>query len=324
MKKETYYQTSFISHHSNVLKPKKLKLQLLIRSIFMLTLFLLPAMALAIAQPRPVRIMIQLEEAVSDNDCAPFCKDNMIKNPALDAIHKQLQVNKIQKIGSGRATGKHIYVVELGENENIDEVIASYKKTGVVMRAEADHMGYGGGHQMLNETSVIPDDEFFGRQWSLQNDGSFTLSPAVAGRDIKMPDAWNIETGDPDLIIAILDSGINTLEADIKDRLWRNPGEQVNGEPTNNGVDDDGNGYIDDHLGWNFTVNNNKLADGSGHGSNIAGIIGAQANNGIGYTGINWNSKIMVLKAIDDKLLPVGIRGGLMRSIMLLTMVLTS
>ena len=246
--------------------------------------------------------MLQLRQEVKSNDCHPFCKNNMIGNSAIDDIHKQVQVNKIKKITAGRATGKYIYVVELGKNENVEEVMIRYEQTGQIIHAEIDHQGYAGGKQIYTQSTAVPDDPFFNRQWSLQNDGSFSLSPATEGSDIEMPAAWEIETGDPELIIAILDSGVNTNEPDINERLWRNPGEQVDGETINNELDDDENGYVDDHVGWDFANNDNGVADGSGHGSNIAGIIGAHANNEIGYTGINWYSKLMNLKALDDEL----------------------
>jgi len=306
MKGKNYHQTSIITNRRAIEKSKKCNLRLqsilFTVSIILATLLLLPDRVFANEQPREKRIMIQLVQEAKTTDCAPFCKDNLIGNTKIDALHKQLQVNKIQKIIAGRNAGKHIYVVELGENENIEDVIEKYKKTGQVIHAEPDHLGYGGGEQILALPLNSPNDEFFNRQWSLHNDGTFSLSPTVAGSDIKMLAAWEIETGDPDLIIAILDSGINTNENDIKERLWRNSGEQINGETVNNGTDDDENGYIDDHLGWDFANNDNGVADDNGHGSNIAGIIGAHANNDIGYTGINWSSKIMVLKALDSQL----------------------
>ncbi|MFP4288194.1 MAG: S8 family serine peptidase [Bacteroidales bacterium] len=306
MNKTFFVQLSPTSDHSVFLKSKKRKLPLqpvsLNLYILLLFAFLAPQMVSADDNPREKRIMLQLRQEVKSNDCHPFCKNNMIGNSAIDDIHKQVQVNKIKKITAGQATGKYIYVVELAKNENIEEVITRYEKTGQIIHAEPDHLGFAGGKQFYSQASAVPDDAFFNRQWSLQNDGSFTLSPATEGSDIDMPAAWEIETGDTDLIIAILDSGVNTNEPDINERLWKNPGEQVDGETINNEVDEDENGYIDDHIGWDFANNDNGVADGSGHGSNIAGIIGAQANNEIGYTGINWHSKLMNLKALDDEL----------------------
>lgn len=305
MNRKIYIQSSFLVNHPIVLKSEKNTVQfqsiVKILSVLVIILLLLPERAFAREFPQK-RIMIQLKQEVKNNDCGPFCKDNRIGNNPIDALNKQIKVNKIKKITAGRATGKHIYLIEVDESENIQDIITQYKKTGQIIHAEPDQLGHGGGNQILVKDSETPGDEFFYRQWSLRNDGSFSLSPATEGSDIDMLAAWEIETGDPELIIAILDSGVNTNEMDIKDRLWRNPGELINGELTNNGADDEENGYIDDHTGWDFANDDNGIADGNGHGSNIAGIIAAQPNNDIGYTGINWNSKIMILKALDDQL----------------------
>ena len=131
------------------------------------------------------------------------------------------------------------------------------------------------------------DDPFFGEQWNLHNDGSIASS-AVAGADIAVKDAWTICAGSPDIIVAIVDSGISTIHEDLKDCMWVNEAEK-NGE---RGVDDDGNGFIDDRNGFNFIKNSGSIdaisqGEGApGHGTHVAGIIGAENNNGKGISGI--------------------------------------
>ena len=131
------------------------------------------------------------------------------------------------------------------------------------------------------------DDPFFGEQWNLYNDGS-VASSAVAGADIAVKDAWTICAGSPDIIVAIVDSGISTIHEDLKDCMWVNEAEK-NGE---RGVDDDGNGFIDDRNGFNFIKNSGSIdaisqGEGApGHGTHVAGIIGAENNNGKGISGI--------------------------------------
>lgn len=107
--------------------------------------------------------------------------------------------------------------------------------------------------------------------------------------------AWAIETGQSrPVIVAVLDTGLDYFHPDIsRDNIWRNHAE------TPNGVDDDGNGYIDDLIGWNFVENDNKPWDLSGHGTHVAGIIGAASNNGHGVAGINWGVQIMPLKIMN-------------------------
>ena len=123
---------------------------------------------------------------------------------------------------------------------------------------------------------------------------------------IKAYDAWDITTGRTDIVVAVIDSGIDMIHEDLKDydqyqdkfRIWKNE-DEIPG----NGIDDDNNGYKDDYRGWNFVSNNNNIADDdefTSHGTHNAGIIGAWTNNGIGIAGVDWKAKIMVLKGLDN------------------------
>lgn len=141
---------------------------------------------------------------------------------------------------------------------------------------------------------TVPNDSYYYAQWGLKNNGTFNLSPAVAGADIKMEQAWDIETGDSDIIVAVMDSGLKLDHPEFAGRLWINTGEIPN-----NGVDDDLNGYIDDINGWDFAYGDNIPADDYGHGTNVTGIIAANGNNNLGYTGVDMACKIMTLKGLD-------------------------
>lgn len=117
--------------------------------------------------------------------------------------------------------------------------------------------------------------------------------------------AWSVTRGSKDIVVAVIDTGIDVNHEDLDKNLWVNPGESgLDSKGRNkatNGIDDDGNGYVDDVHGWNFVSNNNKLDDNHGHGTHIAGIIGAEAGNGKGITGIAPEVSIMVLKYYDPK-----------------------
>jgi subtilisin family serine protease len=117
---------------------------------------------------------------------------------------------------------------------------------------------------------------------------------------------WDMATGSRDVVVAIIDTGVDFDHPDLKDNVWKNPGEIVG-----NGIDDDNNGYVDDIFGWNFVENDGltKAPDVGGfdnehepqsHGTVIAGLIGAKGNNGIDGAGLNWNVQIMALRAIDN------------------------
>jgi subtilisin family serine protease len=142
---------------------------------------------------------------------------------------------------------------------------------------------------------VVPSDNQYYKQWAFQNNGNIPFAASKTGADIEMEKAWKIEQGDSSVVVAILDSGVKTDHLEFSGRIWKNYAEIPN-----NGVDDDNNGYIDDIQGWNFADGSNEVNDDSGHGTNIASIIGANGNNGIGFSGVDWNCKLMVLKVLKN------------------------
>lgn len=108
--------------------------------------------------------------------------------------------------------------------------------------------------------------------------------------------AWEITKGDSTVVIAVIDTGVDWLHPDLADNIWVNKAE-LNGKP---GVDDDGNGLIDDIRGWDFINNDNNPTDDNSHGTHVAGIIAARGDNGIGITGVNWYAKIMCIKVMQS------------------------
>ncbi len=115
--------------------------------------------------------------------------------------------------------------------------------------------------------------------------------------------AWEISQGSKDIRVCIIDTGTDVNHEDLKANLWVNAGEigpDAKGrDKSKNGIDDDGNGYIDDVHGWNFVHNNNNLVDTHGHGTHIAGIIGARGGNGFGISGVSPHVSLMILKYYD-------------------------
>ena len=131
-----------------------------------------------------------------------------------------------------------------------------------------------------NSRQGVPvNDPRFTDQWHYANDGR--LSRAVAGADINLVNAWRKQKGHPDVIVAIVDGGLDIDHQDLEDNVWVNTAE-LNGSA---GVDDDNNGYIDDKYGWNF-YNNNATIVADDHGTHVGGTVAAVNNNGIGVSGI--------------------------------------
>jgi subtilisin family serine protease len=128
--------------------------------------------------------------------------------------------------------------------------------------------------------SVTPNDPNFSSQWYLQN----TTTP---GNDINAPAAWNVTTGSNNVVIAVLDSGINITDPDLQNNIWTNPGIVTPG-------------ISNDIHGWNFLTNSNNVTDNSGHGTAAATIIGAQGNNGIGNTGVDWHVSLLPVVVGDS------------------------
>ncbi|MBC7771440.1 MAG: S8 family serine peptidase [Pyrinomonadaceae bacterium] len=145
-------------------------------------------------------------------------------------------------------------------------------------------------------TFVTPNDPSYGQLWGMHNTGqTVNGDPGITNADINAPQAWDAFTGDANFVIADIDTGVNYNHADLSANSWINPGEVAG-----NGIDDDGNGYVDDTRGWDFVNNENNPMDDNGHGTHTAGTVGARGNNGIGVVGVNWQCKLMALKFLNS------------------------
>ncbi len=166
------------------------------------------------------------------------------------------------------------------------------KKSGILdNRSLEDSVITSKVNKVKDEPSALFNDPAINQAWGLKK--------ADAAR------AWAVTKGSRQVVVAVIDTGVDIHHEDLKDNIWTNPGESgIDSKGRNkatNGIDDDGNGFIDDVHGWNFVSNNNDLTDHHGHGTHIAGIIGAEANNGKGIVGIAPEVSIMVLKYFDPQ-----------------------
>jgi subtilisin family serine protease len=153
-------------------------------------------------------------------------------------------------------------------------------------------------------TNRVGADPLFSHQWGMI--------------DIGAQDAWKSTLGNPDMIVAVIDTGVDYTHEDLLPNLWRNRGEMGTDaqgrDKSSNGVDDDGNGYVDDLIGWDFFAKDNKPYDlavdpfqllmgggNPGHGTHCAGNVAARGGNAIGISGVAPNVKIMSLRFISEK-----------------------
>jgi subtilisin family serine protease len=225
--------------------------------------------------------------------------------------YKIKSIDKVFEINNGDAVLYHelgmntVYEFVLDEKNNFDAatIVNEYASNEFSEYSELNYVGRAAGEKgrELNELSkvfVAPNDEYFYKQWHLSNDGSISPSGRVAskiGADINIVKAWELQPGNQEIIVAILDSGIMDEHPDLRKRIWINEGEIPN-----NDVDDDRNGYVDDYKGFNFAYKNNRPLDGFGHGTNIASTIGASTNNVIGFAGVDQNCRLMNCKNLSD------------------------
>lgn len=158
---------------------------------------------------------------------------------------------------------------------------------------------------LMRHLSVVPNDPIFVDEWGLNNLGQNSPYPPPTNpladppgggtfdADIDAVEAWNTTTGNPNVVVAIIDSGIELTHPDLVNNIWTNPNE------TPDGIDNDNNGFVDDIFGFDTFDLDNDPTDENGHGTHVAGTVGAEGDNNIGVAGVAWNAKLMAVKAAD-------------------------
>ncbi len=217
-----------------------------------------------------------------------------IKNDTLNSL-----------LGSSGTRVKHEYSlvrgltqVSLPAGVPVENALGSLRQSPSILYAEPIYK---------LELCAVPDDTRFGELWGMNNTGQ---SGGTADADIDAPEAWNISTGSSNIIVAVTDTGVDYNHPDLSANIWHNPGE-IPG----NGIDDDGDGYVDDVYGVDTGDSDGNPMDDSddpGHGTHVAGTIGAVGNNARGVTGVCWDVSIMAVKIADangDLFTDAAIRG---------------
>ncbi len=190
------------------------------------------------------------------------------------------------------AAGSHrLHLLKLKKGSSVEDAIAMYRQDPAVEYAEPNY---------LYELAGVPNDPLFSQLWGLHNTGQTVRGvTGAAGADIHAAEAWDITTGSPNVVIAVIDTGIAYDHPDLAPNMWTNAGEVPN-----DGIDNDGNGYVDDYHGYDFANNDGDPMDVVhfptgmlGHGTGLSGTMAAAGNNSLGVTGVMQRAKLMALKA---------------------------
>ncbi len=277
---------------SHTLVPAKLAMILAVAIclVVLVTLDLTPVQSEAIPSPAVANQAPSL--SVSDEILVRFRANSVVTK-------RKMKVLKV----AGRATEIAVQLEPLNTatdfvpglrlarvpTEERDQAIAALRSRPDVVYAEPNYIW------QLNSTT--PNDPRFSEQWGLSS------APAPGSPDscdINADKAWDITTGEASVVIAVIDGGVDVNHQDLTENIYRNPGEIAG-----NGVDDDGNGFIDDVEGWDFHHNDNRVFDdqpGDDHATHVAGIIGARGNNALGVTGVCWRVSLIFPAQWDPKL----------------------
>lgn len=196
-----------------------------------------------------------------------------------EGVHERAGSKKIKEFPFLR-----IHHVKLREGLEVAEAVRQYRAAGNVEYAEPNHR--------VRAEEVIPNDPLFGELWGLRNTGQGNGTP---GADISAAEAWALTTGSPSVVVAVIDTGIDYTHEDIIANRWVNLSEYGGRKRK----DDDGNGFVDDLYGIDAMNSDSDPLDDNGHGTHVAGTIGAAGNNSVGVAGVNWNVKVMACKFLD-------------------------
>ncbi|HMP01134.1 MAG TPA: S8 family peptidase, partial [Gemmatales bacterium] len=197
-----------------------------------------------------------------------------LAGPAAPADFTGLAIGYGMRLGSALNMVEGLYSVQL-TGVTVHQALAAFAGNPLVTYVQPD---------FEIRVERLPNDPNFGSQYALRNTGQWM---GVPGADINAETAWDYTTGSGNIVVAVLDTGINYNHPDLAANMWINPGEAQ------------GSAYASSVYGWNFVNNTANPMDDHGHGTHVAGIIGAVGDNGIGVSGVAWNVQLMALKVLN-------------------------
>lgn len=189
---------------------------------------------------------------------------------------------------SGNATGQSMFTAHRRAGASASEALAGIGWQRVSLRPGVG-VPVALAHYRARRDVAAAEPNYIWQPLKTPNDPSFAQQYALS--KIGAPAAWDATTGSPSVVVAVIDTGVFYTHEDLRDNMWRNPGEIAG-----NGQDDDGNGYVDDVFGIDAINSDSDPMDDDDHGTHCAGIIGAAGDNARGTTGVSWPVRIMALK----------------------------
>ncbi len=241
-----------------------------------------------------------------------YAPDRLIVRYKTDQLRTESAMMSVQSVTNSKAGTSVVsdfqsegipgmQIVQVTSN-SLEGALKSYEDNPDVLYVEPDYkislspVEKTGKTQEISEFGITsasyPNDPGYQYLWGLDNTGQAPFY-GKSDADIDAPEAWSSTTGSSSVIVAVVDTGVDYTHPDLAANIWQNSRETING------IDDDGNGYIDDIRGWNFNAKTNDPKDDNGHGTHCAGTIAAVGNNGVGVAGVGWNVKIMPLKFLN-------------------------
>jgi len=212
-------------------------------------------------------LIVRFDDSVTD-------AEEYLQSISIDSLQSVLSAEKLPFVAG-------LHKVGFGAGFSFDTAMETLRLDPHVMYVEPDYLIY---------AEDLATDPRFSEQWDFHNTGQ---TGGTFDADMDAPEAWEASTGTGSPIGAVIDSGVDYTHPDLAANIWVNADEIAG-----NGIDDDGNGYVDDIRGYDFHNDDNNPYDDHGHGTHVAGTIGAVGNNGIGIAGVNWNVQLMPLKIL--------------------------
>lgn len=210
----------------------------------------------------------------------------IIESELLSQLSYNKSIKNSKNIANSQESADVIVKISIDSKNPGDLITAieELQKLPEVLYAEPNHV--------IKLNQVVPNDAMFGDLYGLENTGQ---DGGLVGADISATEAWSIHQGNPLVTIGVIDTGVDYTHPDLIGNIWTNPGEIAD-----NGIDDDGNGYVDDVHGYDFYNNDGDPMDDQGHGTHVSGTIAATGNNEIGVVGVMWQAKIVGIKFLSS------------------------